>query len=89
MCFINVQSSLNRNVVSSVCARMGNATYIMFIMWNSISGLEAWFHFQFVISRGVAVFCLEVINKNFREFFKGMGGEKLGGGQFVKAVFYF
>ena len=43
------------NVVFSVCARMDNATYIMFIMWNSISGLDAWYHFRFNISCGVAV----------------------------------
>ena len=43
------------NVVFSVCARMGNATFIIFIMWNSISGLEAWYHFQFNISCGAAV----------------------------------
>ena len=55
MHFVNVQSSLHENVVFSVCARMGNATYIIFIMWNSISGLEAWYHFQFNISCGVAV----------------------------------
>ena len=33
VCFINVQSSLHENVIFSVCARMGNAEYIM---WNSI-----------------------------------------------------
>ena len=34
---------------------MGNDVYIIFIMWNSISGLEAWYHFWFNISCGVAV----------------------------------
>ena len=38
VCFFNVQSSLHENVVFSVCARMGNVKYIIFIMWNSISG---------------------------------------------------
>ena len=42
-------------VVFSVCARMGNAAYIIFIMWNSIDGLDAWYHFLFNISCGVAV----------------------------------
>ena len=55
MCIVNVQSSLHENVFFSVCARMGNAAYIMFIMLNSISRLEAWYHFRFNISCGVAV----------------------------------
>ncbi len=55
VCFVNIQSSLHENVVFSVCARMGNAAYITFIMWNSISGLDAWYHFRFNISCGVAV----------------------------------
>ena len=48
-------SSLYENVVFSVCARMGNAAYIMLIMWNSISGLDTWYHFRFNINCGVAV----------------------------------
>ena len=36
--FVNVQSSLHENVVFSVCAHMCNAAYVIFIMWNSISG---------------------------------------------------
>ena len=36
--FVNVQSSLHENVVFSVCARMCNAAYVIFIMWNTISG---------------------------------------------------
>ena len=43
------------NVVFSVCAQMDNAAYIIFIMWNSISGLDAWYYFRFNISCGVAV----------------------------------
>ena len=46
---------MHENVVFSVCAHMDNAAYIISIMWNSISGLEAWYHFQFNISCGVAV----------------------------------
>ena len=32
VCFVNVQSSLPENVVVSVCLRMNNAAYIIFIM---------------------------------------------------------
>ena len=53
--FVSVQSSLHENVVFSVCARMCNATYFIFIMWNSISGLDACYHFRLNISCGVAV----------------------------------
>ena len=49
------QCTLHDNVVFSVCARMDNAMYIMFIMWNFISGLDAWYHIRFNISWGVAV----------------------------------
>ena len=55
VCFVNVQSSLHENVVFSVCALMCNATYLISILWNSISGLESWNHFRFNISCGVAV----------------------------------
>ena len=55
VCFINVQSSLHENVVFSVCVHLGNAVYIVFIMWNSISGLDAWYHIRFNISCGLAV----------------------------------
>ena len=55
VCFVYVQSSLPENVIFSVCARMYNAAYIIFIMWNSISGLDAWYYFRFNISCGVAV----------------------------------
>ena len=47
--------SLHLNVVFSLRARMGNAVCIRFIMWNSMSPLEAWYHFRFNLSRGVAV----------------------------------
>ena len=42
-------SSLHENVDFSVCACAVNAAYFIFIMWNSISGLDA------CISCGVAV----------------------------------
>ena len=54
-CFVNVQSSLHENVVFSVCARMCSAAYVIFIMRNSISGLDAYYHFRLNISCGVAV----------------------------------
>ena len=50
VCFVNIQSSLHENVVFSVCACLGNAAYIIFIMLNSISDLDAWYHFRFNIS---------------------------------------
>ena len=46
--------SLHENVVFSVCAHMGNDAYIIFIMWNFISGLDTWYHYRFNISCGVA-----------------------------------
>ena len=55
VCYVNVQLSLHKNVVFTVCVRMGNAAYIISIMWNSISNLDAWYHFRFNISCGVAV----------------------------------
>ena len=54
-CIINVQLSLHENVVFSVCARMDNATYVIFIIWNSISDLDARHNFRLNISCGVAV----------------------------------
>ena len=47
--FVNVQSSLHENVVFSVCARMCNAAYVIFVMWNSISGLDALYHLLVVV----------------------------------------
>ena len=55
VCFVNVQSPLHENVVFSVCARMYNAGYVIFIMWDSISGIDACYHFRLNISCGVAV----------------------------------
>ena len=55
LCFVNVQSSLHENVVFSVCARMCNATYFIFIILNSISCLDACYHFRLNTSCGVAV----------------------------------
>ena len=64
MCFVYLQSSMHENVVFSVYARMGNAAYIKFIMWNSISGVDAWYHSQFNISCGLAV--MEKSHKKFQ-----------------------
>ena len=55
VCFVNVQSYLHENVVFSVCALMCNAAYVIFIMRNSISSLDACYHFRLNISCGVAV----------------------------------
>ena len=63
---VNVQSSLHENVVFSVCARMGNAACIIFIIWNSISGEDTWYHFCFTISCGVVVTVRS--QENFRYF---------------------
>ena len=68
MCFVNVQSSLHENVVFFACALMDNAVYIIFIMWNSIYGLERWYHFRFNISCGVAVTV-----RSHQQNFKGRG----------------
>ena len=51
----NIQSSLHENAVFSVCTCVGNAAYIIFIMWNFIFGLDPWYHFQFNIKCGLAV----------------------------------
>ena len=55
VCFVNVQSYLHENVIFSVCVLMCNAAYVISIMWNSISGLDACYHFRLNISCGVAV----------------------------------
>ena len=71
---VNVQSSLHDNVIFSVCARMVKAAYIMFIMWNSISGLDAWYHFRFKISCAVAVMGRSH-QKKFQVIFLGEGAK--------------
>ena len=38
-----------------LCVHEQCRIYIIFIMWNSTSSLDAWYHFQFNISCGVAV----------------------------------
>ena len=74
VCASNVQSSLHDNVVFSVCARMDKAVYIMSIMWNSLSGLDAWYHFRFNISCAVAVMGRSHQQK-FRVIFFGEGAK--------------
>ena len=80
MSIVNVQSSLHENVAFSVCARMGNAAYIIFVMWNSISGLNALYHFQFNISCGVAV-TVRSHQKKYQVTFQGKarGGDVFEG----------
>ena len=46
---------LHENVVFSIRARMCNAAYSIFVMWNYIHGLDACYHFRLNISCGVAV----------------------------------
>ena len=80
-------TSLHENVVFSVCAHIGSGPYIIFIMWNSICGLEPWYHFGLNISCGVAV-TVRSHPKKFQVTFKGMGGGKKnfgGEGQFLRS----
>ena len=80
VCFVNVESSLHENVVFSVCACVGNAAYIIFIIWNSISGLDAWYHFQFYTSCGVIVMGRSHKKKNQVTFYgEGRGAKNLEG----------
>ena len=51
---------------------MGKAASIIFIMWNSISSLEAWYDFWFNISCGVAVMVRSHQEKN-HAIFQGDG----------------
>ena len=62
-------------VVFSLCACIGNAMCIIFIMWNSISGLEDWYHFRFNNSHGVAVM-VRSHQEKFQVIFQGDGKEK-------------
>ena len=55
VCFVNVKSFLHKNVVFSVCVRVCNAAYVIIIMWNSISGFDACYHFGLNISCEVAI----------------------------------
>ena len=73
VCFVNVQSSLRENVDFTVHARMCNAAYFIFIMWNSISSLETCYHFRLNISCGGAV--------TVRSHQKKISGNFLRGGE--------
>ena len=53
--FTVVWSSLPKNVIFSAHMLMRNAAYISSIMWNSISGLDSSYDFQFGVSCAVAV----------------------------------
>ena len=44
VCFVYLELSLHQNVVFFVGACMGIAAYTRFIMRNSISGLDTWYH---------------------------------------------
>ena len=54
---IREKNTAKRNMSSAVfvCACMCSAAYVIFIMWNSISGLDTCYHFRLNISCGVAV----------------------------------
>ena len=77
-----VQSSLHENVVCSVRARMGNATYIIFIMWSTISGLDTWYRFRLNVGCGVAV-NVRSQQEKFQVILlrEGEGGRKHFGGE--------
>ena len=81
MCFVNVQLSLHENVVFSVSARTCIAAYVIFIMWNSISGLDAWYHFRFDISCGVT-FTVRSHQEKFQVIFSE-GNRALGTALFI------
>ena len=68
-------SSLHENVFFSICVNMHNATYIIFIILNSISSLDAWYDFRIKISCGVAVMGRSHQTK-FQIIFKGEGSKK-------------
>ena len=92
VCLVYLQLSLPENVVFSVCAHMGNAAYIIFIMGNSISGLESWNHFRFNISCGVAVKVRSHQEKFQVIFLWGGEGDKIKiwrDGLIFKGVFVF
>ena len=88
MCFVNVQSSLHENDVFSVSARTCNAAYVIFIMWNSISGLDC-YHFRLNISCGVAVTVRSHQKKMSGNFLRGGegGGRNLEGRAIFEVVF--
>ena len=80
VCFVNVQLSVHENVIFSVCEGMGNAAYTIFIMWNSISGLDTWYNFWFNISCGVTV-KVRSYQEKIQVIFKRRG---VGEGQFFE-----
>ena len=51
----SIYSRLCMKLSSFLFAHAGNAAYIIFIMWDSISGLDTWYDFWFNISCGVVV----------------------------------
>ena len=89
MCLVNVQLSLHENVVFSVSVRI--AAYVIFIMWNSISGLYTCYHFRLNISCGGAVTVRSHQKKISGNFLRGgEGGEMfLRDGPIFEVVFNF
>ena len=61
---LETKNAAKRNMSSAVCAlfmnsrlcmKMSSFLFVIFIMWNSISGLDACYHLRLNISCGVAV----------------------------------
>ena len=71
---------------------MVNAAYIIFIKWNSISGVDTWYHFQLNIRCDVAVI-VRSHQQKFQVIFKERGeGQKKKfwrGGPIFEFVFIF
>ena len=88
VCFVNLQSSLHENVVFSVCALMCNAAYVIYIMWNFLSGLDAWYHFR-LNSCGVAVTVRSYKKKSGYFLRGGKGGMFLRDRPIFEVVFNF
>ena len=76
------------SIHSRLCMKMSS---IIFIMLNSISGLDAWYHFRFNISCGVAVMVRG--HKKNQVISKGRGGARQNkfwrGGPIFEVVFTF
>ena len=47
VCVLSIYSRLRMKLSSFLFVHAGNAAYIIFIMWNSISGLDTSYHFWF------------------------------------------
>ena len=88
----SIYSRLCMKLSSFLFAHAGNAAYIIFIMWDSISGLDTWYDFWFNISCGVVV-KVRSHQEKFQVIFLwgGEGGRKIfwRGGQFSRSSPFF